>query len=175
VGGSIADLALLAPRGRGRGAGPNEFPVNKTFRASGIPEREVGAEWRLVVRAADGRRVELDRDELGALEQVTAELPIACVEGWSATRHWTGVRLRDLAGLVGIAEPETVEVRSLQARGALSRTTLNSGQARDAESLLALRVNGATLSLDHGFPARIVVPALPGVHCTKWVGELRFA
>ena len=35
-------------------------------------------------------------------------------------------------------------------------------------------VNGAPLSLDHGFPARIIVPALPGVHCTKWVKELHF-
>jgi DMSO/TMAO reductase YedYZ molybdopterin-dependent catalytic subunit len=37
-----------------------------------------------------------------------------------------------------------------------------------------LRVNGADLSLDHGFPARIVVPALPGVHNTKWVTRMTF-
>ncbi|HZD16250.1 MAG TPA: molybdopterin-dependent oxidoreductase, partial [Pseudonocardiaceae bacterium] len=36
------------------------------------------------------------------------------------------------------------------------------------------RVNGADLSLDHGFPARIAVPALPGVHNTKWVTRLTF-
>jgi DMSO/TMAO reductase YedYZ molybdopterin-dependent catalytic subunit len=41
--------------------------------------------------------------------------------------------------------------------------------------MLALRVNGVDLSLDHGFPARIMVPAIPGVHCTKWVKGLRFA
>lgn len=34
--------------------------------------------------------------------------------------------------------------------------------------------NGADLSADHGFPARIIVPALPGVHCTKWVRRLEF-
>ena len=39
---------------------------------------------------------------------------------------------------------------------------------------LALRVNGADLSLDHGYPARIIVPALPGVHNTKWVGAIEF-
>jgi DMSO/TMAO reductase YedYZ molybdopterin-dependent catalytic subunit len=37
-----------------------------------------------------------------------------------------------------------------------------------------LRVNGADLSLDHGFPARIIGPALPGVHCTKWVAQMSF-
>ena len=36
------------------------------------------------------------------------------------------------------------------------------------------RVNGAELSPDHGYPARIIVPALPGVHCTKWVASIEF-
>ena len=51
---------------------------------------------------------------------------------------------------------------------------MNQGQARHPDSLLALRVNGADLSLDHGYPARLIAPALPGVHCTKWVGKLVF-
>jgi DMSO/TMAO reductase YedYZ molybdopterin-dependent catalytic subunit len=42
-------------------------------------------------------------------------------------------------------------------------------------ALLALKVNGADLSPDHGYPARIIVPALPGVHNTKWVGRMSFA
>jgi len=28
--------------------------------------------------------------------------------------------------------------------------------------------------MDHGFPARIIIPALPGVHCTKWVRAIEF-
>ena len=44
----------------------------------------------------------------------------------------------------------------------------------DARSLLALQVGGEDLALDHGYPARIIVPALPGVHNTKWVGALTF-
>ncbi len=37
-----------------------------------------------------------------------------------------------------------------------------------------MAVNGADLSPDHGFPARIIVPALPGVHNTKWVARMAF-
>ena len=47
-------------------------------------------------------------------------------------------------------------------------------QIAAADALLALKVNGQDLSLDHGFPARIIVPALPGVHNTKWVGQMTF-
>ena len=46
------------------------------------------------------------------MPQHTARLPIACVEGWSTTETWTGVRLRDLAALAGVPEPG-VGVRAL--------------------------------------------------------------
>ena len=70
--------------------------------------------------------------------------------------------------------PEAAFVRSLQPRGVLSEATLNAGQVAAPEALLALRVNGADLSPDHGYPARIIVPALPGVHNTKWVAAIDF-
>ncbi|MDQ5832500.1 MAG: molybdopterin-dependent oxidoreductase [Actinomycetota bacterium] len=175
VGGPLADLAVLAPRGRGRADGPNDFPVNKTFNAVGIPPEQVGADWRLLVKASDESRTELTRDDLLNMDLVNAKLPIACVEGWSTTQTWTGVRLTDLARLVGAEDSAQVEVRSLQESGSLSSVTLNRGQLSHPEGMLALKVNGADLSLDHGFPARIMVPAIPGVHCTKWVGELVFA
>ena len=41
-------------------------------------------------------------------------------------------------------------------------------------AMLALQVNGVDLTPDHGFPARVIVPALPGVHCTKWVRSINF-
>jgi DMSO/TMAO reductase YedYZ molybdopterin-dependent catalytic subunit len=175
VGGPLADLALLAPRGRGRGDGPNDFPVNKTFAAVNIPREKVGPDWRLLLHTRDERRAELTRDELLAMEQVTAELPIACVEGWSTTQTWTGVALRDLARLAGAVDARQVEARSVQPRGVLRKATLNRGQLTHPDSMLALTVNGADLSLDHGYPARIIVPGLPGVHCTKWVGKLVFS
>jgi hypothetical protein len=56
----------------------------------------------------------------------------------------------------------------------LREATLTRDQIDDELSLLALRVNNADLSLDHGFPARVIVPALPGVHNTKWVGTMTF-
>jgi DMSO/TMAO reductase YedYZ molybdopterin-dependent catalytic subunit len=51
---------------------------------------------------------------------------------------------------------------------------LRGNQIRDRRALLALRVNGAALSLDHGYPARVIVPANPGVNNTKWVHRLTF-
>ena len=62
------------------------------------------------------------------------------------------------AGRPGRAPPG-VFVESLQRHGAFRSVVLRDNQVPDPRSLLALRVNGADLSPDHGYPARIIVPA----------------
>jgi DMSO/TMAO reductase YedYZ molybdopterin-dependent catalytic subunit len=171
--GPLRGTALLLPRGRTTATadgGPNDFPVNRTFAASGIDPAAVGAGWRL--RLSGAGTLELDRAALARLPQHTVALPIACVEGWSTEQTWTGVRLRDLAALAGVPEPAGALVRSVE--GPLAQSPLHAGQVGHPDALLALRVNGADLSRDHGYPARIVVPALPGVRCTKWVADIEF-
>jgi DMSO/TMAO reductase YedYZ molybdopterin-dependent catalytic subunit len=116
----------------------------------------------------------LSRPMLMAMEQHTAELPIACVEGWSTTQRWTGVRLADLARLAGVPTPTSAHVKSLEKGGGFGEAYLASNQVLDPDALLALCVNGVDLSPDHGYPARIIVPAMPGVHCTKWVRSIDF-
>ncbi|HEX5995709.1 MAG TPA: molybdopterin-dependent oxidoreductase, partial [Jiangellales bacterium] len=165
--------ALLLPRGRRPGEGPTGFPINRTAAAAGITAGDTGPGWRLTARGG-GREVVLDRSQLLAMSQHTARLPIACVEGWSTLQTWTGVRLRQLAALVEVADPVSAQVRSLEQAGLFNQATLQANQVQDADSLLALRVNGVDLSIDHGFPARVIVPALPGVHNTKWVTSIEF-
>ncbi|WP_150130582.1 molybdopterin-dependent oxidoreductase, partial [Streptomyces sp. 150FB] len=67
-----------------------------------------------------------------------------------------------------------VFVESLQLAGSFRAVALRDNQVSDPRSLLALRVNGAELSHDHGYPARIIVPNAPGVMNTKWVRQLTF-
>ena len=86
------------------------------------------------------------------MPQHTARLPIACVEGWSTTETWTGVPLADLARLAGVPNPTSAFVRSVERRGAFNRATLQANQVMHPDSLLALRVNDADLSPDHGLP-----------------------
>ncbi|MEV4081108.1 molybdopterin-dependent oxidoreductase [Nonomuraea fuscirosea] len=171
--GPLRRTALLAPHGREYGTGPNDFQINKTAASLGVTEADTGDAWRLVLAGA-GRAL-LTRADLLALPLHTYALPIACVEGWSTEQVWTGVRLADLARLAGIP-PGAAEVtaKSVQRVGYFGQASLSAGQVSDPRSLLALRVNGADLSLDHGYPARIIVPNAPGVHNTKWVRELEF-
>ena len=108
------------------------------------------------------------------MPQHTARLPIACVEGWSTTETWTGVPLAIWRGW------PACRIRCRRSCGrwnAAARSTAppcRRNQVLHPDSLLALRVNDADLSPDHGYPARIIVPALPGVHNTKWVASIDF-
>jgi DMSO/TMAO reductase YedYZ molybdopterin-dependent catalytic subunit len=173
IGGPLRSLSLLAPRGGDPGPGPNGFQVNKTAAGAGIRRELTGDGYRLVLRSG-GRELRFSRGELLAMEQRTEELPIACVEGWTTTQRWTGVPLASFADLVGAAAADELLVESLQPGGAFRQATLTRTQFGNERALLALKVNGADLSLDHGFPARVIVPALPGVHNTKWVGAMTF-
>ena len=175
IGGPLRRTALLAPHGQDK---PGDFQINVTAAEGGIRAEQTGASWRLALagaRTTSAAPVTLTRAELLAMPQHTAHLSINCVEGWSTgDQEWTGVRLRDLARLAGVNNPASVLVSSLERGGAFSRVVLSAGQVMDGDSLLALRVNGADLSLNHGFPARVIVPAAPGVHNTKWVASMTF-
>ncbi|GGW70528.1 membrane protein [Streptomyces lucensis JCM 4490] len=177
LGGPFRRTALLAPHGTADpGGGPNGFQINKTAGYAGITAADTHEDaWRLVVTGRTGA-VRLSRAELLRLPQHSASLPIACVEGWStADQWWRGVRLRDLAALAGYdGAPPDLFVESLQRHGAFRHAALRANQVADPRSLLAFQVNGEGLSPDHGYPARIIVPAAPGVLNTKWVSRLTF-
>jgi DMSO/TMAO reductase YedYZ molybdopterin-dependent catalytic subunit len=166
----LRKLALLAPRRPD--VGPQGFPVNRTAATAGVVETARSPDYRLTVEGKVRRRLTLTREELRALPQNEATLPISCVEGWSTTQRWRGVRVRDLLERVGAASDAEVRVHSLQPRRSYRTSDLNRWQAHDPDTLLALEVNGEELDIDHGFPLRLIGPNRPGVQQTKWVTRL---
>ncbi|AGZ42966.1 molybdopterin-dependent oxidoreductase [Actinoplanes friuliensis] len=166
----LAPVSVLAPR-RPR-TGPQHLPVNKTAAGAGVRDAAFDPAYRLTI-AGPGKQVSLSLAELGALPQHTVILPISCVEGWSSTATWTGVRLRDLVVLVG-GDPQDAEayVESLEARGRYRAATVPPTHTRDPFTLIALRLGGEALHPDHGYPARLIAPNRPGVLQTKWVTRI---
>ncbi|WP_268241680.1 molybdopterin-dependent oxidoreductase, partial [Dactylosporangium sucinum] len=164
----LRHLSVLAPRVPG--IGPQGLPVNKTAASAGVAR--VDERYRLIVTGPGGRHA-LGLTDLAALPQVTADLPISCVEGWSAGARWQGVRVADLLRLVGAGGLDlTVTVESLQPSGPYRTSALEPAVARDPLTLLALRIGDEPLHLDHGYPCRLVAPNRPGVLQTKWVAAL---
>ena len=165
----LEPLALLAKRHPSQT--PQRVPINRTADAAGIAAVVAEDEWRLRVTGPSGSRT-LSYADLQVLPQVVVDLPITCVEGWSADARWGGVRVRDLAGLVGGSDESFVGVESVERAGAYRRTTLPKAYVQHPDTVLALTINGERLSRDHGFPARVIAPNRPGVLQTKWVRAL---
>ncbi len=153
------------------GTGPMHVPINVTAGEAGVTKAIAAPGYSLEVRGP-ARTVMLSMADLAAMPQRTVRLPITCVEGWSASGHWTGVRIRDLLALVGAPHGADVRVESLQQHSLYRSSVLEQGHARDPLTLLATHLNGAVLAPDHGFPARLIAPNRPGVMQTKWVHQL---
>ena len=166
----LKGLAVLAPRLPD--SGPQGLPVNKSAVGARVTGLIGDPGYRLLVTGRVRRELSLTLADLRALPQHDAELAIACVEGWSASATWSGVRVRDLLELAGAPEDAEVVVTSLQPRGAYRTSELNVPHARHENTLLALRVHGEELHPDHGFPCRLIAPNRPGVQQTKWVTRL---
>lgn len=163
-------LGVLAPRDPE--VGPQGFPVNKAAVEAQVVEMARDPSFRLSVEGAVGRPLSFSLDELRALPQHEATLSIACVEGWSASARWRGVRVRDLLERAGADGDAEVLVESLEPEGLYRTSKLNRLQAHDRDTLLALQLDGRELDLDHGFPVRLIGPNRPGVMQTKWVHRL---
>ncbi|MFI5936654.1 molybdopterin-dependent oxidoreductase [Actinoplanes sp. NPDC051494] len=166
----LSRISVLAPRRPG--TGPQQVPVNKTAGGAGVRETALSPSYRMTV-VGPARTVSLTLAELTAMPQHTVILPISCVEGWSATGTWTGVRLRDLAELAGVDPDDALAyVESLEVRGRYRTSTVPPPHVRDAFTLIALRLGGEPLHPDHGYPARLIAPNRPGVLQTKWVTRI---
>jgi len=161
-------VSLFAVR---TGDGPQGLPINRTARTAGALPEAKDPDWQLELVFRRQSKF-FDRAALEALPQSTVDLPIACVEGWSAAATWTGIRMRDLAALVGAPAKSRMFVTSLQTRGSYATSELPSQFVNDERTLLALQLNGEKLSLDHGYPCRVIAPNRPGVLQTKWVTKL---
>jgi DMSO/TMAO reductase YedYZ molybdopterin-dependent catalytic subunit len=161
-------VSVLAPRS---GQGPQGVPVNRSAVAAGVLGSARSPDYRLTVTNGSATRA-FSVAEPAAMPQATHRLPIACVEGWSANAEWTGVVLADLVAAVGGSRDSDVRMISLEPPGPYSRTVLPARHVRDAKTLIALKLNGQTLNLDHGFPCRLIAPTRPGVLQTKWLSRI---
>lgn len=162
----LGGVSVLSPRVPG--VGPQGLPVRQT--AVHAKVTDVGADYRLVVEGPN--RLELSLADLAAFPQRAERLPITCVEGWSASATWTGVRLGDLLVEAGLPRDTEVTVESLQERGLYRVSTVAPPHAASPRTLLATGLNGSPLDPDHGYPVRLIAPNRPGVLQTKWVSTV---
>ncbi|GAB3175438.1 hypothetical protein GCM10027259_16870 [Micromonospora palomenae] len=132
--------------------------------------------WRLRIHGRVRNPIELSFADLLARPMVERYVTLACVSNevggdLIGNARWLGVPLKEL---LDEADPEEgadqVVGRSVDGWTCGTPTAV----LRDGrDALLAVGMNGEPLPVEHGFPARMVVPGLYGyVSACKWVTEL---
>jgi DMSO/TMAO reductase YedYZ molybdopterin-dependent catalytic subunit len=134
------------------------------------------ADWALRIHGMVDREITYTFADLEQFEAVQAAVTLTCVSNpvggnLISNAVWTGYRVRDLLQRSGIS-PDADMVLSTSSDGFTAGTPVRA-LTDDRDSLLAIGMNGVPLPVEHGYPARLVVPGLYGfVSATKWVVDL---
>ena len=83
--------------------------------------------------------------------------------------RWRGVPLKNLLNRARL-KPGVVDIASFASEGYSESIPIE--KALEPQVLVAYMMNGEPLPLNHGFPARLIIPGLFGEKHTKWLTTL---
>ena len=126
--------------------------------------------YRLKINGDVPNPLELTLADLYAMNRVQKSLTIKCEEGWSADVLWEGIPISNLLSRAGSSLQNIAQVTITGVTG-YSRT-LSSDEATNPDFMIALMVAGAPLTVDHGYPARLVAPTRSGLDWVKYVATI---
>jgi DMSO/TMAO reductase YedYZ molybdopterin-dependent catalytic subunit len=145
-----------------------------------VPQVSV-QDWQLDITGMVDREFTLSFDELVDRPLIEADITLTCVSNevggrLLGTARWLGVRLDDLIADAGVRSgADQIVGRSVDGYTCGFPVAALDGRS----ALVAVGMNGEPLPVEHGYPARLIVPGLYGyVSATKWLTEIeltRFA
>ena len=160
-------------------------PTDRFFVRTAAPKALSAQPWAIRIAGLVQTPIDLGLRDLEALVASGGRYLIECSGNADQTSYglmsvadWDGV---PLAALLDRARPSAASYRVLVSGvdddTTPSRTSVPGASwifSRDdlRRALLAVRMNGAPLPRDHGFPVRLVVPGWYGCSCIKWVNEI---
>ena len=146
----------------------HDFPVLDLGIRPEIPKEQ----WSLSIRGKVENPVTLDWDAFMALPQFEDTSDFHCVTTWSQfDMKWSGVAFFTLADLV---KPTDAATHVFFKCNDDYSTSVTMDVCMDDDVLVAHSWNGEPLSLEHGGPARAVIPKLYAWKSAKFVREIIF-
>ena len=138
---------------------------------SGVQQVDVST-YRLVVDGLVDTPLSLAYDEVRALDAYERLITLHCVEGWSATILWKGVRLDALIDGAGAKEAAvTVIFHAVDGY----TTSLPLATVQDRQLLLAYAANGIDLPPEMGYPFMVVAEDKLGYKWARWVTRIELS
>jgi DMSO/TMAO reductase YedYZ molybdopterin-dependent catalytic subunit len=130
------------------------------------PQKIDRATYRLAVTGEVDTPLELTYAQVRALPSFRKATTLNCVEGWSKTYLWQGVRIRDLLDKAGY-DPAATTVIFTSYDG--YSTSLPLDFVVDNNLLLAYAMNDKEIPPERGWPFQVVAQDRFGYKWAKWV------
>ncbi|MEV4317741.1 molybdopterin-dependent oxidoreductase [Actinocrispum sp. NPDC049592] len=133
-------------------------------------------DWVLKIHGAVDKELTLSYEDIRSRPLIERTVTLTCVSNevggdLISTSTFIGVPLRDILADAGV-KPGADQLFSTSVDGFTCGTPVADIMDR---GMLAIGMNGEPLPVEHGFPARMVVPGLYGyVSATKWVVDMKF-
>ena len=145
-------------------------------------EGEVNRPLKLTINDIRGFR-EADRDgHAGMFGQRpglfgSAGSRTAMGKGAVGTARWTGIPLRDVLNNAGVkATAKHIIMNGADVPAGAAPDFVRSipiEKAMHPNTILAYKMNGEDIPLEHGFPVRLIVPGWEAAASTKWITNIR--
>lgn len=185
----IANLVLPKPsdpapplptglEGKVEGISQLQTPTEEFYRVDTnltVPQVDVSS-WRLTIDGMVDKELTFTFDDLAQMPLIERDITMTCVSNevggeYVGAARWLGVPLRDILDRAGVQSGPD-QILSTAVDGFTISTPL--AVARDGrDAMVAIGMNGDSLTAVHGFPARLITPGLYGfVGATKWLTSL---
>ncbi|KAA9394094.1 oxidoreductase [Kocuria coralli] len=164
----------------------NGLPPTEDESTEWLHHRDTGwKDWRLKVgNALDDSSIELSLDELKAMPKTEYIAVHTCMQGWSATSKWAGVKLTDVLDLLG-PRPEGANYVMITSHGLAQEmwdhrprepfyTVLDLKMLDEDNTILAYERNDRPLDIHLGAPLRLRVESNHGYKMVKWIRSIEW-
>jgi len=125
--------------------------------------------YRLSVDGDVAHPMQLTLDELYSMSSVSESQVIYCPGEWRALVAWEGIPLSRLLSQAG--PPSTFDHLTVESVTKYS-VDLSQNDVASSATMIALKAGSAPLKLEHGYPARLVLPGKPGYEWVKYVARI---
>jgi len=156
---------------QGHNAG-NAFPMYFISKTVPMWDTATRGPWTLEVSGLVDRPMRFTLEDLVKLPSRRQRVDHFCVEGWNAVAEWWGVRVSELARVVGArADAKYVDFRSFDSD---FHESWDLESATHPQTIVAYAKDGKFLPAGYGAPARLHSPIKLGYKNTKYLTSVVF-
>jgi DMSO/TMAO reductase YedYZ molybdopterin-dependent catalytic subunit len=130
-----------------------------------------GNTWKLEVNGLVNQPLNFDLNSISQLPRQKVYHTLTCISNpvggdLIGNAEWSGVPLKTILNQAGV-KPGVKKVVFTSADG--YKDSISIEKALEPNTTLAVEMNGAPLTSDHGYPARMLIPDIYGMKNAKWL------